>query len=125
MKKIISILLLICTLTLCFASCGNSYSEENQNLAVKCAEQKAKQYYFEYLDGKSVGAGKYTDHSTSIKNKEFVDGKYIITVELNYGAKGANANYPGFTVWASMDIEYTVEVTNGSAKIVNTEYITD
>ena len=128
MKKTISILLMICTLTLCFVSCGNSgnsYSEENQELAANCAVQATKQYYLEYLDGKSVGAGKYTDYSTSIKNKEFIDGEYVITVELQFGAKGANAKYPNFTVWSSMDIEYTVKVTNGSAKIVNTEYITD
>ena len=119
MKRIISILLVICTLTLCLVSCGNGFKEEDQEKAVICAEEHAKKMYFEEFDGKPVGAGRYTEYQTSITSKDFVDGAYIITVELKLGALGANAQYKGFTVWSSLYLKYTIKVTNGTAKIID------
>ncbi len=125
MKKAIGILLIICTLTFCLVSCGGSFSNEDQEKAIACAEKAAKQYYFEDWDGKSIGAGKYTDCRTSIKDKTFTNGKYVITVTLEICAEGAMAEFSGVDYWHPMDIKYTIKVTDGSAKIINTEYITD
>ena len=118
MKKIISLLLILCMVTIVFTSCAN-FSEEDQKIAKKCAEQEAEAYYEEYFEGKTIKGISYSGCSTSVKNAEFKGGKYIVTIAL--AAKVSNGTY--YTSMHLMDIEYSITVKDGSATIVNTEYL--
>ena len=130
MKKLISVLLLICTLFICLTSCGMVVGADDENLARDRAKEEAKQYYFDHIDGTSVGAGVYSTYNISVKRmtlstKAFSAPQYIVVIELSFGAKGANPEKPDVTVWSSLDIEYTMEVKNGIVAIINTEFLTD
>ena len=118
MKKIISLLLIICVVTIGFTSCAN-FSEEDQTIAEKCAKQEAEEYYEEYFEGKTISGVSYSSCSTSVKNAEFKGGKYIITIALY--AKVSNGTY--YTSMPLMDIEYSITVKNEKATVVKTEYL--
>ena len=130
MKKSISILLVICTLFICLTSCGMVVDAGDEELAVDRAKEEAKQYYFDHIDGTSVGAGVYSTYNVSVKSmtlstKAFSAPQYKFVIELSFGAKGADPEKPDVTVWSSLDIEYTMEVKNGIVDIINTEVLTD
>ena len=130
MKKSISILLVICTLFICLTSCGMVVGADDENLARDRAKEEAKQYYFDHIDGTSVGAGVYSTYNISVKSmalstKAFSAPQYKVVIELSFGAKGGNPEKPDATVWSSIDIKYTMEVKNGIVDIINTEFLTD
>lgn len=118
MKKILSVLLLISTIILCFAGCASA-NEQDEALAVECAKEEAEEYYYENFHGKSVASGEYTGCEVSVSGTEFKRGKYIVNVELKI--KAIEGTY-GFPLHVTQNIEYTIKVKNGSAEIVDTEY---
>ena len=120
MKKIISVILCICMLSLFLASCA-TFSEADKQTAETCAIEAAEEYYEEYFQGKTISGLYYSSCSVSTKNTEFNNGKYIVLVKIS--ARVSNSTY---TVSIHlMDVEYTVKVNNNKAPIVDTEYITE
>ena len=123
MKKLIAIISVICIILVCAASCSSSvaeFSEEDQKTAENCAKKAAEKYYAEHFKGKTISGVRYSGCETSIKNSEFNDGKYIITVRI-----GASVSSGGYSTTAQlMLIKYSITVKNGTAKITDTDYIT-
>lgn len=126
MKKIVMLsttLLVTLTLLMSLFSCAAKFSEKDQALAEQCALDAVADYYNDDFKGKSVGSGKYTEYKSEVLSKNFIDGQYVIVVKFSYGAKGVNKDYPSWTTWGHMDLEYTIEVKNDKAKIINKEYL--
>ena len=120
MKKILSLLLILCLLTISFASCEKN-SKEDQQLAEACATQAASKYYNSNFKGNTIYDIEYSDCKLSIENSDFKNGTYIITVDIF-----ANVSYEGYHLPQHlMYIEYSITVKNGNATIINTEYITE
>lgn len=117
MKKIISLILIICTFSLCLASCSSLGSDKQAAEAL--ATKEAKQYYSEYFEGQTLSGVKYYDCSTSIESSIFEDGKYIVKVSLRCEMQSGGYTAPSYHL---MDIEYFITVTNGVATVIDTEY---
>ena len=113
-------MLLISILILCLAACGGN--EEDKALATRCAEQAAEEYYYDNIHGRSVGSGKYTGCEVSISDVKFTGGKYVVTVELKIEA--IEGTY-GIPVRVTQNIKYTIKISDGSAVVINTEYLYD
>ena len=119
MKQIISIVLMIAIMALCFTACGGG-NEQDKALAVKLAEEEAEEYYYDYLHGRSVGTGEYTGCDVSISETKYSGGKYQVTVALKITA--VEGTY-GIPVRTTQNIKYTIQVSNGYASVTNTEFL--
>ena len=122
MKKIISIILLVCTLTLCLTSCSIFEKEntaENQQKAEDLAIEAATNFYYSTFDGEKAYESYYwTSYEVNIKSSEYVDGDFVILVSLDLDSSGA----PWY-VYYSQEIKYTITVRRGKAKLVDYELI--
>lgn len=129
MKKAIKIVAAVLVVTMLalsmlslITSCSTAkFSEEDKKTAEACAEKEAKIYYTQYFKGKTKSGVKYSDCDVSVKESEFKSGKYIVTIDVY-----ARASYQGYSLNSHlMDIKYTITVKDGTANVVNTDYITD
>lgn len=122
MKKIISIILLACTLALCLASCsfgGKENTAENQEIAENYAIDNAGDFYYSTFHGETAyGSYDWTGYDVSIKSSEYVDDNFEILVSLNLKSSGA----PWYVSY-SQEIKYIIDVSKGEAKLVDRELI--
>jgi len=122
MKKIIGIILLVCTLTLCLASCslsGKENTAKNQEKAENYAIDNAADFYYSTFHGETAyGSYDWTGYDVSIKSSEYVDGDFVIMVSLDLESSGA----PWYVSY-SQEIKYIIDVSNGKAKLVDRELI--
>ena len=122
MEKIISIILLVCTLILCLASCGIFEEEnttENQQKAESYAIDNAADFYYSTFHGNTAYKDyDWTGYDVSIKSSEYVDGDFVIMVSLDLESSGA----PWY-VYYSQKIKYIIDVSKGKAKLVDREVI--
>ena len=122
MKKIISIILLVCTLSLCLGSCNNSGEEnttENQEKAENYAIDNAIDFYYSTFHGNTAyETYKWTSYEISIKSSEYIDDDFVILLSLDLDSSGA----PWY-VYYSQEIKYIIDVRKGEAKLVERELI--
>lgn len=117
--------MICCIISLWFSGCGENKegNEEDKAIAIECAEEKALKYYESHLDGKCFGSGEFAGCEISNSSARYSDGKYIVTVNLKI--KGVSNDKFKAEVSVDDKIEYTIEVNDGTASVIDTNYFID